>query len=210
MEKSSVIELWKSKGIERGLFEFSCGGDSMNDFSVVFEDIHGNPIECPEITSFFEDEVFKHVDFYENSDGYYLGESGTVYIELTSDEDFEPDFCYSKSAMSEFEEQIETIIDIEVTAEEEVFIKANISNINGGYDENTNVNFSRDFIMSNSDVELLEKLKEKIDTITSNFEPETDYDLQEWYRYDNEELGCDNGILQLRIINSAIFTTESD
>ena len=36
MEK--LIEEWKEKGVDRAEFEFSCGGDSMNDTSLVFFD----------------------------------------------------------------------------------------------------------------------------------------------------------------------------
>ena len=86
MEKQEAIKLWKELKIESGTMEFSCGGDSMNDYSFTFYG-GGKEIESSELKDYFDDAVYKHVEFYVNSDGHYQGEAGTVEITLDNDDD---------------------------------------------------------------------------------------------------------------------------
>ena len=96
MEK--IIKLWKELGVTHIDFEFCCGGDSMNDTTL---NIHKGDeiIENNELETFFDNEVYKRVEFYVNSDGHYQGESGNVLIELNDEGD---DFNFMKSAQSEW------------------------------------------------------------------------------------------------------------
>src|ERR1700691_5187239 len=100
MEKKETIELWNKLKIESCTMKFSCGGDSMNDYSFTFYG-GGKEIESPELKDYFDDAVYKHVEFYVNSDGHYQGEAGTVEITLDDDDDF----SYCKAAQSEYEEE---------------------------------------------------------------------------------------------------------
>ena len=89
METNEAIALWKELGITSATMEFSCGGDSMNDYHFTFYNVNSEnkEVESSELDSFFDDEVFRNVEFYVNSDGHYIGESGTVEIELDEDDE---------------------------------------------------------------------------------------------------------------------------
>jgi len=183
MTTQEAIKLWKELSITECIMEFSCGGDSMNDYS--FQFFNGNKkVESPELDSFFEDEVFKQVEFYVNSDGHYIGEAGEVHIELDDSDEEEHTFTYSKSAQAEFSERFSSYGELKLTKKEVEFIKENILNINGG-DGEINVNFKRDFILSDEDDVLLEKLKNKIDDFAVNLEieGEGDGDASDWYSF---------------------------
>ena len=148
-----AVKLWKELGITECEMEFSCGGDSMNDYTFTF--FKGSEkIESPELDTFFEDEVYKHVEFYVNSDGHYMGESGKVHIELDEEDDellFQNHpFTYSKSAQSEFSERFTSVGEMKLTKKELEFLQKNVSNINGG-DGDFNMNFKRDFILTDED-----------------------------------------------------------
>jgi|694.fasta_scaffold57489_6 hypothetical protein len=189
MELKETIKIWKDLGVERAVFNFSCGGDSMNDFSVSLEDANGKPIESAELVNFFEDQTFKHVSFYEASDGHYIGEAGTVEITLNEDDDEgEPFFDYCKNAQSEYNENVETVIEIELNKKQLKFINDNVVNINGG--ENGFVmNYKRDFIMTDEEEKIAEEIEEFLQTKTSEFQPDTDDEVQEWYSFTTNEGG---------------------
>ena len=87
MQTNEAIALWKELGITSATMEFSCGGDSMNDYHFNFYNSENKQVENGELDSFFDDEVFREVEFYVNSDGHYIGEFGSV--EITLDEDDE-------------------------------------------------------------------------------------------------------------------------
>jgi len=208
-----AIKLWKELGVESCTMDFYCGGDSMGDTSFILYG-NGGEVDCDELVDFFDNEVYRHVDFYVNSDGHYQGESGTVEIAL-EDYDGEEEFSYSKSATSEWSETIDTTLEIELTDEMVSFIKDNILNIRGGYDDKPIVNFKQDFIMSDEEERILNDITDLIDTEAENFEPD-DYDgqLEEWYNYTTnergEEITIENNILILQMSNSVTVFTESD
>jgi hypothetical protein len=189
MNQQEAIKIWKDLGIERAVFNFSCGGDSMNDFSVSLEDANGNSVESAELVNFFEDQTFKHVSFYENSDGHYIGEAGTVDIELNEDDDEdEPFFNYYKNAQSEYNENVETVIEIELNKKQLKFINDSIGNINGGEDGFV-MNYKRDFIMTDEEEKIAKEIEEILQTKTSEFQPDTDDEVQEWYSFTTNENG---------------------
>lgn len=192
MEKAEIIKLWKEKKIEQVVMDFYCGGDSMGDttFRIIFdngeeEDEYSVDETLSPIIKYFNDEVYNEVEFYEASDGYYMGEAGQVYIELDDDDKF----IYSKSAEMEFNESFTSTIKIDLTDEEVAFLSDKVSNINGGYDENVNINYKKDFILTDKLKELVENLTTKIEDITKNFVPEDDDlgELQEWYNFETED-----------------------
>ena len=90
--KEEIIDKWKELNIKSCTMEFSCGGDSMNDYSFTLFNNDNEQVECSELTDYFEEEVFRVIQFYECSDGHYLGEFGNVEITLEGecdDEEFE-------------------------------------------------------------------------------------------------------------------------
>jgi hypothetical protein len=196
MEKEEVIKLWKKLGVTSGEFEFYCGGDSMGDTYFTYNTENGklDDQSSDELTSYFEDEVYRNINFYEASDGHYMGECGTVFIELEDDE-----FSYTKSAQAEWSETLSDVILIPLTDEQAEFVKKNISNINGGSDENPQVNYSRDFIMTDKDEEIEKSITELVNDKTQSFEPDWTGEPQDWYVYRTEDVDVINEENQLVI-----------
>jgi hypothetical protein len=217
--------LWKKLDITSCTMEFSCGGDSMNDYHFTFYTKNKSKkknapavteIECPELETYFDNQVFREVEFYEASDGHYQGEAGEVLIELDESEEDEPVFTYSKSAQSEFTENTNNIEGITLTEDEIKFINDNVININGSMDDNARINYKRDFIMTDKDDEIESGLSKKIDDFVSEYEPQDiDGELGEWYTFttnrDEEKLNTltiKNG--ELLVIISKQYTTYVD
>ena len=185
--EKEIIQLWKELQITHIDFEFSCGGDSMNDTTL---NIHKGDeiIENTIISTYFENEVYNEVRFYEASDGHYMGEMGNVIIHL-NDEGEDEGFTYNKQAQSEFNETMTTDLEIELTDEEIAFVKEFVSNINGGSDENTNFNYKKDFIINDKREELIESIGDKVGDVCDNFTPEFEGggELQDWYSFTTSE-----------------------
>lgn len=180
-----IIQLWKELEITHIDFEFTCGGDSMNDTTLVI--YKGDEvIENGTIDAYFENEVYNRVEFYVNSDGHYMGESGNVHIELNEDED---DFNYSKSAQSEWCERTTNEIGVELTDEEVAFIKEFVRNLNGGESEHPNLNYKKDFIIGDKEQQLIDSISKKVDDACRDFTPEIEGngEVNEWYSFTTNE-----------------------
>ena len=134
----TMIKDWKEAGIGYAKFIFSCGGDSMNDYHFEYFTEDHDEIPSFEHETELEDMVFKRVDFYVNSDGHYMGEDGTVTIELNEEED---DFNFSKEAESEYCERITSEVTAVLTDEEVDYINKYAEDIIGGEDDNTDINY---------------------------------------------------------------------
>jgi hypothetical protein len=158
VELEQSLKTWKDLKIDHCIMNFSCGGDSMNDFSFEFFDENENVLHSDELDKFFEEEVFDRVDFYVNSDGHYLGEFGTVHIELNEEENR---FEYSKSGSSEYSETTTENFDYQLTDEEFILLRDKISDINGD-SWSTNVNYKTDCIINDDESNILEELENKI------------------------------------------------
>jgi hypothetical protein len=164
VELEQILKIWKDLKIDHCTMNFSCGGDSMNDFSFEFFDENENVLHSDELDKFFEEEVFDRVDFYVNSDGHYLGEFGTVHIELNEEEN---NFEYSKSGSSEYSETTSENFDYQLTDEEFILLRDKISDINGD-SWNTNVNYKTDCIINDDESNILEELENKIKDFISS------------------------------------------
>lgn len=206
--------LWKEAKVEECQMEFSCGGDSMNDYSFIFYDSKGNKIEnkkTQELKDFFEDEVFRRVEFYVNSDGHYMGEAGSVTITLNEDDEDEPMFEYDKSSQSEWSETFSDTIEVELSKEEYKVIQEKIGSMNGG-EGNNNVNYKVDCIVTDEEDELIEKLLEKLDTAANEHEfsnEETEGEPSDWYTWTTDE---ENELTKkgIKIVVSRSFTVYKD
>ena len=212
--KNEAIALWKEQGIERVEMEFYCGGDEMGDYS--FRYFNADDIELDEVKElfdYFDDEVFRHIDFYVNSDGHYMGESGNVHITLDDleldDEDF--DFDYVKSAESEWNESIVNTLSVTLNEEQINYLKEYVRSIVGGSDENTDFNYSKDFIMTDEHERIEKEIGNIIDDITSSYEPHTENEVQDWYNYQSEEpIFNDENELLIKITNETTMYRPSD
>ena len=187
MEKDEkiIIQLWKELQITHIDFEFTCGGDSMNDTTLV---IHKGDevIETETISVYFDNEVYNAVEFYVNSDGHYMGESGNVLIELDDDEET---FNFMKSAQAEYCERTTNKVEVELTDEEIEFVKEFVRDINGGEGEGSNLNYKKDFIINEKRKELIDSIGEKVADICGGFAPEIEGsgDLSDWYSFTTNE-----------------------
>jgi hypothetical protein len=213
-----TIKLWKKLKISYAKFIFSCGGDSMNDTSMEFYDKKGNQIEeeIGELESYFDNVVYDRVDFYVNSDGHYQGESGDVNIELDEEE---ADFTYSKNSQSEWSESITSEVEVKLTKKMIDFISKNILNINGSGGD-VAVNYKRDFILSDEENEMLEKLKDLISNTAATHEPELTGECEDGELEDDsysfttneegDELQIKDGNLILSVTNRVLVFKPSE
>ena len=183
MTKEETIALWKEQGIERVEMQFYCGGDEMGDYSFTYFNTDEEVVECKELDTFFDEEVFNRIEFYVNSDGHYMGESGNVHITL---DDAEIDFDYVKSSESEWNESLSNTLSVTLNDEQINYVKEFISSINGGSDEFTQFNYSKDFIMTDEHERIEKEVGDILDTITSEYEPETENEVGEWFNYENQ------------------------
>ena len=185
MEEKEIIKLWKELGVDYANFEFSCGGDSMNDTSIQIFDDKGSEIECAEIRNYIDDVIYHEVEFYEASDGHYMGEAGNVEIRLSDDgEELE----FSKSSQSEWCERVSSDMEVLLDEKEVQFIKDKVLNINGG-EGDYNINYKVDCILSDEEEELIESIEQKIDSACGSFAPDTLNDCTDWYAFTTNEQG---------------------
>lgn len=195
IEKNVAIAIWNENKIEKCIMEFSCGGDSMNDYSFTFYNTEDQTIESPsELSDYFEENVFNEIKFYEVSDGHYQGEAGTV--EIVYDVDLEG-FDYKKYSTSEFNESItvdielsdKEYIDLSGTQQEINFFKDKILNITGSQDEFV-INYKKDFIITEEIENYIKDIQSIFKDIAANadFAKEIkDYeniDYSDWYTFD--------------------------
>jgi hypothetical protein len=161
VELEQSLKLWKKLMIDHCIMDFSCGGDSMNEFTFVFYDENKNVLRSEDIETidkFFEEEVFDKVDFYVNSDGHYLGEFGTVHIELNNDGD---DFEYSKDSSSEYSESVTENFTFQLTDDEYDLLSEKISDFNGDT-SGLVVNYNLDCIITDKEINTMSDFENKI------------------------------------------------
>jgi hypothetical protein len=192
--EQDAIQEWKRLGITSCSMPFSCGGDNMNEYSFEFnkvEDGKLTTIESSELHNFFEDEVFRRVDFYECSDGHYIGEAGTVEITLNEDDD-EPSFDYSKSAESEWHESVTKFVKLDLTEEEKTFLKSKVTRIEGGDDQEAFYAYNGICLLTDAEIDIRAKLSEKLSDIAYSYDEWDgfDWDGNDPYRW---EVNVDGG-----------------
>ena len=211
MTKEQAIALWNNKGIVRAEMEFYCGGDEMGDYSFTYYNTDDELVECDELYPFFDDDVFKRVEFYVNSDGHYMGESGNVHITLDED-NAEINFYYVKSSESEWNESLTNTLSVTLNEEQINYVKEFVSSFNGGSDESSNFNYSKDFIMTDEHERIEKEIGDILDTITSEYEPETDNEVGDWFNYQNEEpmFDDDNTLLVEMNNETTIYKVEEN
>jgi hypothetical protein len=210
LQISPEVMLWKENKIKECRMEFSCGGDSMNDYSFNFFNSKGKEIVCEELKDFFEDEVFRRVEFYEASDGHYIGEFGEVIITLNDDED---DFEYDKLSKSEWSESYSETIPIGITKSEMSFLKEKVAGMNGG-DGEKNINYKIDCIISDDEEEMIDNILNRIDEACSEyeFEGQSSGEPEDFYRWttneNSDELEFDENNIFVQTTRSFIETRE--
>jgi len=191
---TEAVSEWKKLGIDNANMEFSCGGDSMSDYSFTFytknkSAVTGRPenieVESELLISFFDLQIFDDVEFYVNSDGHYIGESGNVVITLNDDED---GFVYDKQSQSEWSESYEETINIKLSKEEVEFVKNKILNINGGTDGDATFNYKIDCVITDEEEELIEVLGKRLENECETYEfQDVEGEEEDWFTWSTNQ-----------------------
>lgn len=203
MQTNEAIALWKELGITTADMEFSCGGDSMNDYHFSFYNSENKEVQSGELESFFDDDVFKRVEFYVNSDGHYIGESGNVSIELSEDEE-NPDFVYYKNAQAEWSESFTDEVGVELTEKEVEFVRSKVLNLVGSQDGDA-INYKGDCILNNEEEQISDTISQKISDVVMNHEFENaEGEVEEWFQYNTDEV--DSDVLP-KIVGNTLFVS---
>ncbi len=203
MQTNEAIALWKELGITTADMEFSCGGDSMNDYHFTFYNSENKEVQSGELESFFDDDVFKRVEFYVNSDGHYIGESGNVSIELSEDEE-NPDFVYNKNAQAEWSESFTDEVGVELTEKEVEFVRSKVLNLVGSQDGDA-INYKGDCILNNEEEQISDTISQKISDVVMNHEFENaEGEVEEWFQYNTDEV--DSDVLP-KIVGNTLFVS---
>jgi hypothetical protein len=214
--ENDIIQIWKENNIEKCVMEFSCGGDSMGDTDYILYDNEGNQVSNDDITEYFDHKIYDYVDFYEVSDGHYMGESGTVTIEL-EEYDGEPSFTFSKDAQSEFEETFSGTMEFNLTEVEVKLLVEKISNFNKSeWDSEVFINYKDDCVITDEEEEILNDLIKRIEDDSFDFEIEDatgeevgsdrSFDTGE----DGEGLNIVDSVLQVRVGSRFFYTQDAD
>ena len=180
LSTEEAIVLWKANNITECICEFSCGGDSMNDIDFYFHTKEGK-VDLPELTDYFDSEVYNNVEFYVNSDGHYIGEAGEVVIVLEDDEE---DFSYTKNAESEWSETFSDVGNLKLTKDYEDFLKTFVESIIGGQDGSPVINYKSDCILSDREEEIAEELTKELNDFADEFGIEgAEGEPSDWYTF---------------------------
>ena len=183
VETNEMIELWKKLDIQRCEMEFSCGGDSMNETDFTFYNSQDKQVDGEELEGYFENEVYNEVEFYEVSDGHYMGEFGQVEITLEEEDGEEPFFQYVKNSQSEWEEREIEVMKYDLTDSEVKFLTEKVDSIVGGEDGQA-INYKTDCVLSDEEEEMSEKLLQDIADASDAYEfQNADGEPQEWFTF---------------------------
>lgn len=211
MEIEEAVSLWKELNVHHCNCTFDCGGDGMGDTDFTLFDAEDNTINSDELIGYLDNEMYNRVDFYVNSDGHYIGESGMVNIELNEDGD---DFYFMKSAEAEYRESIESECFVGLSDDEIKLISNKVSSIVGGYDEITRFFYKNDCILSDKELTLIEEITKKIEDVTYNFQPEIyDGELEEWFIFNTDNNNDDTIIIngnEVKLFIQNNYTTFRD
>jgi|688.fasta_scaffold430358_1 hypothetical protein len=202
MTEQELIKVWKENNIDHVNFNFSCGGDSMDETSIEIFDNDGNLVENSEIFNYLDNEIYNRVDFYEASDGHYMGENGVVEITLIEDDgDEEPYLSYDKQSTSEWYETFTETTKVTLTDKERDFVANYISNINGG-DDGEVVNYKTDCILTDEEEKILTELQTKLYNVAIELELDTNADSLDSITYTtNNE---DSDVTELTLVGNEL------
>ncbi len=212
MQTNDAIKLWKELNIDRCEMEFSCGGDSMNETDYTLYDKDEKVVDSPELNDYFDHEVYNEVEFYEVSDGQYMGEFGKVVITLEEDEEDEEYFSYDKQALSEWEDTFFTDVNIKLSEKEKELLVTKVENINGGgWDNELNVNYKDDCVLTDEEEELLNNLLEKVRDEAENAEIEGEGEETDGEnRTFESEIDIEDDTLVVSVGGRFYYTRDSD
>lgn len=175
----TIIAKWKSLNIKEAIMEFDCGGDSMNDTSWVLKNDKDEEVGDTDLVSYLDTEVYKEVQFYENSDDHYIGEFGEVIVTLEDEQ-----FFYNKQSKSEWNETHTDNFEFPLTPAEKSFIDTKVLNLNGGDNGSSTINYKGDFILTDEEEAIAETLADRIDDFARDCEfKDAVGEANDWYNW---------------------------
>jgi len=162
IDQTEAVKLWKEHGVYSATFEFSCGGDSMNETTLTLYDSKDVEIkkDTDGLNQLLEDLVYDNVEFYEASDGHYQGEFGEVHITLDDDEET---LTFSKTSTSEICESFSDTGYFKLTEKEAAFLKEYASSIfYDNFGSTAEIRYKKDLILTNERTQLTTEFLEKL------------------------------------------------
>jgi hypothetical protein len=191
-------------GVDYAVFEFSCGGDSMNETELNFYDKDGKRVDLgrdpDNLSGAVNDEVYESVTFYECSDGHYLGESGEVRISMGDDGVLE----YTKSATSEFSEWVTEVVEFTINKDVRDRVLRVVENISGDTHGHWDINYKEDCILDDADIDAINSFVKSIQEADVDYDIELGIDMnidgeseEENFQFDSSEQS-DEGFLSVK------------
>jgi hypothetical protein len=184
-----AIDVWKKNNISSARFNFSCGGDSMGDTQLEYFVKNESSLftegELPDLDNYFNDVIYREVDFYENSDGHYMGESG--YVEITFDDD-EKEFSYYKDAYEEWSEEISNDFKVELTKEQADFLREYVSSIEIDNYNGNSFSYKKDLIFDDEKRNLVDEIDEYL---LGLLEDEDGFEYPDDFEENHDERRCE-------------------
>jgi hypothetical protein len=169
IDQTEAVKLWKEHGVYSATFEFSCGGDSMNDTTLTLFDSKDVEIkDAGVLHRLLEDLVYDNVNFYEASDGHYQGEFGEVHITLDDDE---KSLSFSKTSTAELSETFSDTGYLELTEKEAAFLKEHASSIfYDNFGSTAEIRYKKDLILTGERTELIAGFLDKLHQLAENLD----------------------------------------
>jgi len=218
--QEQAVKEWQELLLTKCEVKFNCGGDSMGDTDFSFFS-NGKLVTevSQDLQDYIENKMYDNVTFYQNSDGHYQGESGTVGVELATDDE-EPYFVFQKYAQAEYNESYRLVADVKLTAEQVEFVNKSISAIFGNNDEQTQIVWKVDVILTDDDEKMLEDLIQEVENVAEGEIPEVDcdnYEINDWFAFstsneddEDSELTIVGDILKLNVRRSVTTYEDSN
>lgn len=199
MEIKEAVAAFKKLRLKSITFDFSCGGDSMGDTTVILNGLRKSDKESQEakdLKEFIDNTIYDNVTFYEASNGVYMGEAGTVEIKLNETKD---DFEYDKSSEAEYNERHTESRMINMSPKMIKFIKDNVSRIEGDSDMEIDIIFKKDVFLSDEDEGVVSEIEELLRNEMDNFEPEEiNEDLNDWRGLEVDKIEVKKSALKVK------------
>jgi hypothetical protein len=173
--REQAIKQWKELGVKYSEMNFVCGGDEMQDYDFVYYNADNEEIDPgKDLEEYIRKEVFEKVNFYEVSDGHYIGEDGIVKVTLDESEE---SFYYDKKAEAEYNERISTEIYVPLSNEEVNLLSTKVRGMRADslerhsyYDDEIHTVYTKDCVLTDEDLKLCESIISKCDTAAKNYD----------------------------------------
>lgn len=199
-----LIKEWIEKNISEAEFQFSCGGDSMGETDLLFYNDKKEVIDMDESNTLTE-LIYNNVDFYENSDGHYQGEFGTVHITLNEEKD---NFEYNKDSTSEYSNSYTDEVVVSLKEEEWNYLNKYVKDVYGEVEIDT-FEYKIDFYKTNLHKKIEESIKEclKNEIFDHEFEQgDQNVEVDDYYNIEGLTILEDNKIK----FNLTYYKTENE